>query len=99
MTCFTRARAARRREDLRHARSAPLAGRTVLISGSSRDLGLATALRDARDGTQVALLAKDGPPRPAPARHRSQRGPPDRGGGGAHHEPPVPAPELALRPA
>ena len=42
----------------------PLAGRTLLISGGSRGIGLAIALRAARDGAQVALLAKTGTPHP-----------------------------------
>ncbi|MCA0253302.1 MAG: NAD(P)-dependent oxidoreductase [Actinobacteria bacterium] len=41
-----------------------LAGRTLLISGGSRGIGLAIALRAARDGAQVALLAKTGTPHP-----------------------------------
>lgn len=35
-----------------------LAGRTLMISGGSRGIGLAIALRAARDGANVALLAK-----------------------------------------
>lgn len=35
-----------------------LAGKTALISGGSRGIGLAIALRAARDGANVALLAK-----------------------------------------
>ena len=41
-----------------------LAGRTVLISGGSRGIGLAIAVRAARDGANVALLAKTGAPHP-----------------------------------
>src|SRR5271156_5929487 len=37
---------------------APLAGRTILMSGGSRGIGLAIALRAARDGANVAILAK-----------------------------------------
>ena len=36
----------------------PLAGRTLLMSWGSRGIGLAIALRAARDGANVALLAK-----------------------------------------
>ena len=42
-----------------------LAGKTILMSGGSRGIGLAIALRAARDGANVALLAKtDTPPPP-----------------------------------
>lgn len=39
-----------------------LAGRTLLMSGGSRGIGLAIALRAARDGANVALLAKTDQP-------------------------------------
>lgn len=42
----------------------PLAGRTVLMSGGSRGIGLAIALRAARDGANIALLAKTDAPDP-----------------------------------
>jgi citronellol/citronellal dehydrogenase len=42
----------------------PLAGRTILMSGGSRGIGLAIALRAARDGANVALLAKTDEPHP-----------------------------------
>lgn len=41
-----------------------LAGRTVLMSGGSRGIGLAIALRAARDGANVIMLAKTGDPNP-----------------------------------
>lgn len=41
-----------------------LAGRTVLMSGGSRGIGLAIALRAARDGANVAMLAKTDTPHP-----------------------------------
>lgn len=41
-----------------------LAGRTILMSGGSRGIGLAIALRAARDGANVALLAKTDQPDP-----------------------------------
>ena len=44
--------------------SKPLAGRTILMSGGSRGIGLAIALRAARDGANVALLAKTDTPHP-----------------------------------
>ncbi len=41
-----------------------LAGRTILMSGGSRGIGLAIALRAARDGANVVLLAKTDQPHP-----------------------------------
>lgn len=41
-----------------------LAGKTLLISGGSRGIGLAIAVRAARDGANVALLAKTDAPHP-----------------------------------
>src|SRR4029077_16078123 len=46
------------------AEAAPLAGKTILMSGGSRGLGLAIALRAARDGGHVALTAKTTEPHP-----------------------------------
>ncbi|MHA7263223.1 SDR family oxidoreductase [Arthrobacter sp. TMN-37] len=43
---------------------APLRGRTLLMSGGSRGIGLAIALRAARDGANIVLLAKTGAPHP-----------------------------------
>ena len=43
---------------------APLKGRTILMSGGSRGIGLAIAMRVARDGANVALLAKTAEPHP-----------------------------------
>lgn len=42
----------------------PLRGRTILMSGGSRGIGLAIAVRAARDGANVALLAKTAEPHP-----------------------------------
>lgn len=42
-----------------------LSGRTILMSGGSRGIGLAIALRAARDGANVAILAKTGEPHPS----------------------------------
>jgi citronellol/citronellal dehydrogenase len=42
----------------------PLAGRTILMSGGSRGIGLAIAVRAARDGANVTLLAKTSEPHP-----------------------------------
>lgn len=41
-----------------------LKGRTIFISGASRGIGLAIALRAARDGANVALVAKTAEPHP-----------------------------------
>ncbi|MFH9070521.1 SDR family oxidoreductase [Streptomyces alboflavus] len=41
-----------------------LAGRTILMSGGSRGIGLAIAIRAARDGANVVLLAKTAVPDP-----------------------------------
>ena len=41
-----------------------LAGKTILISGGSRGIGLAIALRAARDGANIALMAKTDTPHP-----------------------------------
>src|SRR5215468_1679594 len=41
-----------------------LEGKTVFISGASRGVGLAIAIRAARDGANVALIAKTAEPHP-----------------------------------
>ena len=41
-----------------------LSGKTILMSGGSRGIGLAIALRAARDGANVALIAKTAEPHP-----------------------------------
>lgn len=41
-----------------------LAGRTIIMSGGSRGIGLAIALRAAADGANIALLAKTAQPHP-----------------------------------
>jgi citronellol/citronellal dehydrogenase len=41
-----------------------LAGRTIFMSGGSRGIGLAIGLRAARDGANVALMAKTAEPHP-----------------------------------
>src|SRR3954454_1006179 len=41
-----------------------LAGQTLFISGDSRGIGLAIAMRAARDGANVALIAKTAEPHP-----------------------------------
>jgi citronellol/citronellal dehydrogenase len=42
----------------------PLEGKTLVMSGGSRGIGLAIALRAARDGANVALIAKTDQPHP-----------------------------------
>ena len=44
--------------------TAPLAGKTMFISGASRGIGLAIAARAARDGANVCLVAKTAEPHP-----------------------------------
>ncbi len=43
---------------------APLAGKTLFITGGSRGIGLAIAVRAARDGANVAIAAKTDAPNP-----------------------------------
>jgi citronellol/citronellal dehydrogenase len=42
----------------------PLAGKTLFITGASRGIGLAVALRAARDGAAIAIAAKTAEPHP-----------------------------------
>ncbi len=42
----------------------PLAGKTLFITGASRGIGLAIALRAARDGANIAIAAKTAQPHP-----------------------------------
>ena len=44
--------------------SKPLKGKTVVITGASRGIGLAIGLRCAEDGANVAILAKTVKPQP-----------------------------------
>ncbi|WP_026547119.1 SDR family oxidoreductase [Paenarthrobacter nicotinovorans] len=44
--------------------SGSLKGRTILMSGGSRGIGLAIATRAARDGANIVLMAKTGDPHP-----------------------------------
>jgi citronellol/citronellal dehydrogenase len=46
------------------ATAAPLAGKTIIMSGGSRGIGLAIALRAARDGANLAIIAKTAEPHP-----------------------------------
>ena len=43
---------------------ATLAGKTLFITGASRGIGLAIALRAARDGANIAIAAKTAEPHP-----------------------------------
>jgi len=43
---------------------AGLAGRTLFVTGASRGIGLAIALRAARDGANIAIAAKTETPHP-----------------------------------
>src|SRR5882762_4192885 len=45
--------------------NATLAGKTIFISGGSRGIGLAIAMRAARDGANVAIAAKTAEPHPS----------------------------------
>jgi citronellol/citronellal dehydrogenase len=45
--------------------SRTLAGRTIFISGGSRGIGLAIALRAARDGANIAIAARTADPHPS----------------------------------
>ncbi|MFF1828004.1 SDR family oxidoreductase [Paenarthrobacter sp. NPDC058040] len=47
-----------------YAATGSLAGRTIIMSGGSRGIGLAIATRAAKDGANIVLLAKTGEPHP-----------------------------------
>lgn len=44
--------------------AAPLEGKTIFMSGGSRGVGLAIAVRAARDGAKIAMGAKTDDPHP-----------------------------------
>jgi citronellol/citronellal dehydrogenase len=44
--------------------SKPLKGKTIIITGASRGIGLAIGLRCAQDGANIAILAKTTTPQP-----------------------------------
>ena len=44
--------------------SGTLTGKTIVMSGGSRGIGLAIALRAARDGANIVLIAKTADPDP-----------------------------------
>ena len=63
---------------------APLAGKTLFITGASRGSGLAIALRAARDGANVAVAAKTDTPHPKlPGTIHSAAGEIEKAGGKA----------------
>src|SRR5215510_4287523 len=49
---------------LREEQMASLAGKTLFITGASRGIGLAIALRAARDGARIVLMTKTTEPNP-----------------------------------
>ena len=58
---------------------ATLAGKTLFITGASRGIGLAIALRAARDGANIAIAAKTAEPTPEAGGHHLHGGQGDRG--------------------
>lgn len=64
----------------------PLSGHTMIMSGGSRGIGLAIALRAAADGANITLIAKTDTPQPKlPGTiHTAARRHPGRGRQGAH---------------
>ena len=65
---------------LRSETQMSLKDKTLFISGGSRGIGLEIALRAARDGANVALIAKTAEPHPKLDGHRLHGGRGDRGG-------------------
>lgn len=45
-------------QQIANTKTKPLQGKTVVITGGSRGIGLAIGLRCAQDGANVAILAK-----------------------------------------
>ena len=54
-----------------------LQGKTLFVTGASRGIGLAIAIRAARDGANIVLVAKTTVPNPPPRNHT------DSGAGGS----------------
>ncbi len=50
-----------------------LAGKRIFITGGSRGIGLAIALRAAKDGAQIAIAAKTADPHPKLPGHNFYR--------------------------
>jgi citronellol/citronellal dehydrogenase len=71
--------------------SSTLSGKTIVMSGGSRGIGLAIALRAARDGANIVLIAKTADPDPRlhgtvfTAAEEIERGRRARGAGGRGH--------------
>jgi NAD(P)-dependent dehydrogenase (short-subunit alcohol dehydrogenase family) len=59
--------------------SMTLDGKTLFVSGGSRGIGLAIAMRAARDGANVVLIAKTAEPHPTLEGDGVHRGRADRG--------------------
>ena len=55
-----------------------LQGKTLFITGASRGIGLAIALRAARDGANIVVAAKTETPHPKLPGHHPHRGGRDR---------------------
>src|SRR4051812_43314472 len=58
------ARARRRNRGHCRGHAMSLKDKTLFITGASRGIGLAIALRAARDGANIAIVAKTGEPHP-----------------------------------
>lgn len=52
------------KNQIANSQSKPLKGKTVVITGASRGIGLAIGLRCAQDGANIAILAKTTSPQP-----------------------------------
>ncbi len=74
--------AAQRRQPQAWGDHTRLSGRTLFITGGSRGIGLAIALRAARDGANVVIAAKTAEPNPKLPGHDLQRRRGDRAAGG-----------------
>ena len=73
-------RRTRARRRVHHGGLMNLKGKTLFITGASRGIGLAIALRAARDGANVAIAAKTDRAASEAAGHDPYRGRGDRGG-------------------
>ena len=52
------------KEQISQKKEGKLKGKTVVITGGSRGIGLAIGIRSAQDGANVAILAKTVTPQP-----------------------------------
>ncbi|SDW12028.1 citronellol/citronellal dehydrogenase [Arthrobacter sp. yr096] len=64
MTSSNDASSALSQAETPYVATASLKGRTILMSGGSRGIGLAIATRAARDGANIVIMAKTGDPHP-----------------------------------